>query len=93
MLTEGVSYTKLLDDLIEIINEARSTVASQVNTALTMMYWNIGERINRDILKSHRAAYGQQIVAQVARQLQEVYGNRGFDVKKYSTYDAVCKKL
>ena len=35
------------------------------------MYWHIGERINRELLDNKRAEYGKQIVAQVARQLQE----------------------
>ena len=46
-----------------------------------MMYWHIGERINRDVLGSQRAEYGKQIVAQVARQLQKEYGKKGFDDK------------
>ena len=46
-----------------------------------MMYWHIGERINREVLGNQRAEYGKQIVAQVARQLQEEYGKKGFDEK------------
>ena len=46
------------------------------NHTLTMMYWRIGERINRDILGNQRAEYGKQIVAQVATQLQEEYGKK-----------------
>ena len=45
------------------------------------MNWNIGNRINRDVLNYERAEYGKQIVAQVARQLQEEYGTKGFDEK------------
>ena len=45
------------------------------------MYWHIGERINREVLGNERAEYGKQIVAQVARQLQEEFGTKGFDVK------------
>ena len=46
-----------------------------------MMYWHIGERINREVLDNQRAEYGKQIVAQVARQLQKEYGCKGFDEK------------
>ena len=45
------------------------------------MNWNIGNRINRDVLNYERAEYGKQIVAQVARQLQDEYGTKGFDEK------------
>ena len=48
---------------------------------LTMMYWHIGERINREVLDNQRAEYGKQIVASVARQLQKEYGSKGFDEK------------
>ncbi|MGX8695522.1 MAG: DUF1016 N-terminal domain-containing protein [Prevotella sp.] len=59
----------LMEDLRQIINQARGHVAATANYELTMMYWHIGERINRDVLGSQRAEYGKQIVAQVARQL------------------------
>lgn len=66
---------------IQIIDHARRRVASTVNSEFTLMYWHVGERINRDILKYHRAEYGKQVVSKVARQLQDEYGNKGFDVK------------
>lgn len=71
----------LIQDLRQIIEKARVHVAATANHTLTMMYWRIGERINRDILGNQRAEYGKQIVAQVATQLQEEYGKKGFDVK------------
>jgi len=58
---------------------ARIHVASTVNYELTMMYWHIGERINRDVLGNERADYGKQIVATVSRQLQIWYGSKGFE--------------
>lgn len=71
----------LVQDLRQIIHDARGRVAAQVNSELTLMYWHIGERINRDVLDNQRADYGQQIVATVSRQLQEEFGHKGFDVK------------
>ncbi|MBO5553750.1 MAG: DUF1016 family protein, partial [Paludibacteraceae bacterium] len=70
---------ELLGDLRKIIDSARSHVAATANYELTAMYWHIGDRINRDVLKNERAEYGKQIVAQVARQLQEEYGTKGFE--------------
>ena len=60
----------LVDDLRQIINQTRSRVAVNVNAELTLMYWHIGERINREVLGNERAEYGKQIVATVSRQLQ-----------------------
>ncbi|MBO4741510.1 MAG: DUF1016 family protein [Bacteroidales bacterium] len=71
----------LVEDLRQIIEQARGRVASTVNSELTLMYWHIGERINRDVLGNQRAEYGKQIIATVSRQLQEEYGTKGFDEK------------
>ena len=76
--TEIVS-AELLGDLRKIIDSARSRVAATANYELTAMYWHIGDRINRDVLNNERAEYGKQIVATVARQLQEEYGTKGFE--------------
>ncbi len=75
------SVVELITDLRQIIDEARSHVAATANYELTIMYWNIGMRINRDILGNERAAYGKQIVSTVATQLQSLYGTKGFDEK------------
>lgn len=71
----------LICDLRQIIDNARSRVASSANYELTMMYWHIGERINREVLGNERAAYGKQIVVTVSRQLSEEYGQKGLDEK------------
>ena len=71
----------LVDDLRQIINQARNRVAVNVNAELTLMYWHIGERINREVLGNERATYGKQIVATVSRQLQEEFGTKGLDAK------------
>ena len=76
-----VSTQSLIQDLRQIIEQARGHVAATANYALSMMYWHIGERINREVLDNKRAEYGKQIVASVARQLREEYGSKGFDEK------------
>jgi hypothetical protein len=42
-----------------------------------MLYWSIGDRVRRDILKEKRADYGKQIVGALSRQLTSDYG-KGF---------------
>ena len=74
----GTAVGNLMNDLRQIIDEARIHVASTANYELTMMYWPIGERINRDVLGNERATYGKQIMPQVATQLQALYGSKGF---------------
>ena len=69
----------LIQDLRQIIELARGHVAATANYAQTMMYWHIGERINREVLGNQRADYGKQIVSTVSTQLQEEYGKKGFE--------------
>ncbi|MBP3844969.1 MAG: DUF1016 family protein [Prevotella sp.] len=69
----------LIQDLCQIIEQARGQVAATANYAQTMMYWHIGERINREVLGNQRAEYGKQIVSQVSTQLQAEFGKKGFE--------------
>jgi hypothetical protein len=64
----------LLGDLRQLIAEARQDVARQVNSALVLLYWRVGQRIRKDILKEKRAEYGEEIVATLSQQLTEEYG-------------------
>lgn len=43
--------------------------AVTVNISLTFLYWQVGIRISKEILKDHRAEYGKQILATVSQQL------------------------
>ena len=69
----------LIQDLRQIIEQARGRVAATPNYELTMMYWHIGERINREVLDNQRAEYGKQIVSAVSTQLQAEYGKKGLE--------------
>lgn len=69
----------LIKDLRQIIEQARGHVAATANYELTMMYWHIGARINRDVLGNQRAEYGKQIVSTVSTELQKEYGKKGFE--------------
>jgi hypothetical protein len=46
-----ITSKTLLKDLRELINEARQDVARQVNSALVLLYWRVGKRVSKDILK------------------------------------------
>jgi len=70
----------LFQDLRSLIIEARQDVARQVNSALVLLYWRVGQRIRRDVLKEKRAGYGEQIVATLSQQLTEEFGE-GFAEK------------
>ena len=56
----------LLADLRLLIAATRQTVAQGVNSALVLLYWQIGQRVQTDILGQKRAEYGEQIVHAVS---------------------------
>ncbi len=70
----------LLQDLREMIAGARQDVARSVNSALVMLYWKVGQRIRKEILKEKRADYGELIVHTVSAQLAKEFGS-GFAEK------------
>lgn len=72
------SIQGLYNDVSKLVQDARLRVAVNTNQTLTLMYWQIGARINSDLMDGERAAYGKQIVSQLATQLQQHFGKRGF---------------
>ena len=91
--TTKVAKQSLMQDLRQIIEQARGHVAATANYALSIMYWHIGKRINVEVLGNKRAEYGKQIVATVSRQLREEYGSRGFDEKNIRRMMQFAQKL
>ncbi len=67
----------LLADVRELILSARRHVAQTANATLTLLHWQIGTRIRRDILREKRADYGEQIVSALSAQLESEFG-RGY---------------
>jgi len=71
---------QLLGDIRHLIEASRNELAVAVNSTLTQLYWSIGQRIRSEVLQGERAAYGEQIVSALSRQLEADYG-RGFSAK------------
>ncbi len=59
---------------------ARHQAAVAVNVSLTSLYWRLGGRIHRELLRGDRAGYGETLMEQVAGVLTAAYG-RGFTRK------------
>ena len=57
-----------------LIATAKERVAVSVNAELTMLYWKVGNRINKEVLGEKRAEYGQRVVAELAVQLMAEHG-------------------
>ena len=76
----NIRNNNLFEQIKNLIEQTKQNVAISVNSSLTMMYWEIGNKINQDILKNQRAEYGKEIVVTLSRQLQDNFG-KGFDEK------------
>lgn len=70
----------LFRDLAQIIEQGKSEVSRQVNSTLTVVYWQVGHKINKYMLDHKRAAYAQEIVPALSVQLVKQFG-RSFHEK------------
>ena len=69
----GFIFEELTFSLNEIIDRTRQQLAATFTNMQLLMYWNIGNRINKDVLCGKRAEYGAQIVSTLSTQLQRQY--------------------
>lgn len=72
--------TDLLNELSLLVEQTQQQVIVQNNSSLTLLFWEIGFRINDTILQNKRAEYGRQIVSSLSLQLENKYG-RNFEEK------------
>ena len=80
---KGAVTTPLLAELRSLIEQARQQVAQAANSALTLLYWQVGDRIRSEVLREGRAAYGKEIFATVSQELVQSYG-KGFSASALS---------
>ena len=65
----------LYSELSRLIEQSQLQVVSAVNSSVVALFWQVGNRINKHILKNKRADYGKEIVVTLSRQLQKKYGS------------------
>ncbi|MFH6951428.1 YhcG family protein [Flavobacterium sp. FlaQc-51] len=70
----------LINELSQLVEQSQQQVIVQNNAALTLLFWQIGYRVNETILQNKRAEYGKQIVPTLSAQLETKYG-RSFTEK------------
>lgn len=81
MKTVPAAHATLLADIRELIDSARARVAQVVNAELTLLYWQVGRRVQTEVLGGERAAYGQEVVKALATRLAADYG-KGWSEKQ-----------
>ncbi|MGB0562251.1 MAG: PDDEXK nuclease domain-containing protein [Spirulinaceae cyanobacterium] len=68
------SSSVLFQEIRQLIDEARQRTAAAVNAELTLLYWQVGQRIQTQILQGDRATYGKQVINTLSEQLTQMYG-------------------
>lgn len=74
MLNKRQNTNKLFSEIKQLIEETKQAIALSVNAGITLLYWNVGNKINKDILDNKRAEYGKEIIISLSQSLTEEYG-------------------
>jgi predicted nuclease of restriction endonuclease-like (RecB) superfamily len=70
----------LIRELANIIDQSKHELRRQVNSTITLVYWQVGVKINTHILENKRGEYAKEIVSTVSTQLKERYG-KSFELR------------
>jgi predicted nuclease of restriction endonuclease-like (RecB) superfamily len=103
MNNELITKESLINQIQDILSQARKTVAAEVNTQLLNAYWNVGRLIVLYEQENNiRAEYGKQTLKELSKTLTENIG-KGFSVsnlqfmrrfyQKYQIQQTVSVKL
>ncbi|MBL0711155.1 MAG: DUF1016 domain-containing protein, partial [Colwellia sp.] len=65
---------ELFGDIKQLITTAKQRAAVAINSELTLLYWQVGQRINNEVLGGERAGYGKEIVSELAKALTMQFG-------------------
>jgi predicted nuclease of restriction endonuclease-like (RecB) superfamily len=71
---------ELFNKISTLIEQSRRAIFVYASGTSVMMFWEIGNYINTDILENKRADYGKKIVSRVATLLIEKYG-RTYEIR------------
>ena len=84
MTTVPENYNNIHAAIVELLKNAHSAAARNVNSIMTATYWEIGRRIvNSEQGGAARANYGEELIKQLANDLSAQFG-RGFGVVNLS---------
>ena len=71
----------LFSEIRQLIDAAKQRAAVAINAEITLLYWQVGEHIQTEILQGQRAEYGKQIIATLSQKLTQTYG-KGWSEKQ-----------
>ncbi|MGL5578671.1 MAG: PDDEXK nuclease domain-containing protein, partial [Fusobacteriaceae bacterium] len=67
------SYT----NIVKLIEVSKSNTLKAINSELIILYWKLGEYIQKEIIDKSNKIYGENIIAEISKRLTEQYG-KGF---------------
>ncbi len=69
-----VTAQTLFSEIRQLIDAAKQRAAVAINAEITLLYWQVGDRIQTEILQRQRAEYGKQVIIELSRHLTQTYG-------------------
>lgn len=70
-----INKSGFVSDIKILIEQSKQQLALVVNSTMSLLYWQIGTRINQELKQyTSNETYGKQIVASLCRQLEIEYG-------------------
>ena len=81
MSDKFLSSSLFVDEIRTLVADAKQQATVAVNANLTHLYWQIGQRINQEVLGGERAGYGKKVIGSLAKHLNQEFG-RGFSEKQ-----------
>jgi len=84
----------LYENIVALVERARSKAALFINAETTLLYWSIGQYVENELRGKDDSGYGKQILVTLSQQLTEKLG-KGFSysaltrmVKVANCYDS-----
>jgi len=68
------SLAPLSQELSALIHSAKQRAAVAVNSEITLLYWQVGNRINQAVLGGERADYCKRVIATLSNELTVQFG-------------------
>lgn len=66
--------SQFVTEVTAIILQAKQRAAVSINSELTLLYWQVGQRINQEVLGGERADYGKQVIVSLSKLLNAQFG-------------------
>ena len=77
---QHIAEDSLYKELSSLIEKSKQEAISRVKSTVNLLFWQIGKKINDEILNNKRAEYGAQVVQNLAVKLSARYG-RSFELR------------